>query len=307
MNFWEWYDRNLLAAKQHDVPVYELDWLVLRQTQLDKLDLRLRSPNITQKITPSALANLDRLWHQRLSDRVPVQYLTGSVTWRDLELAVTPAVLIPRPETELIIDLVAELVAQSSQAETYHNGIWVDLGTGSGAIAIALAKHFPQAQIHAIDLSESALEIAQINADKHGQQIQFHHGSWFEPLAKLNLQNKLAAVVSNPPYIPSHEVLKLQPEVTNHEPHSALDGGKDGLDDIRNLVNAAPEYLISGGLWIVEMMSGQAETVRSLLQVNGSYSNIQVHQDYAGIERFVSANLTYSYSHLNEDKSNPKN
>ncbi|MDG3497406.1 peptide chain release factor N(5)-glutamine methyltransferase [Pseudanabaena catenata USMAC16] len=288
----EWYDRSLSDAQSSNIPAFELDWLILRLTSLDKLDLRLRSPNITQKITPETLANLDRLWQQRLRDRIPVQYLTGSVTWRDLELEVTPAVLIPRPETELIIDIVAELVAQSSQAEAYHNGIWVDLGTGSGAIAIALAKHFPQAQIHAVDLSESALEIAQINTDKHGQQIQFHHGSWFEPLAKLNLQNKLAAVVSNPPYIPSNEVLKLQPEVTNHEPHSALDGGDDGLDDIRDLVNAAPEYLISGGLWIVEMMSGQAEIVRSLLQINGSYSNIQVHQDYAGIERFVSANLT---------------
>jgi release factor glutamine methyltransferase len=103
MNFWEWYDRNLLAAKQHDVPIYELDWLVLWLTNLDKLDLRLRSQNISQKITPEILTNLDQLWQKRLYDRVPVQYLTGSVIWRNLELQVSPAVLIPRPETELII------------------------------------------------------------------------------------------------------------------------------------------------------------------------------------------------------------
>ena len=285
MTFWEWYDRSFLSAKQYDVPVYELDWLVLRLTCLGKLDLRLRSPDISQKITPEILTKLDQLWQKRLSDRIPVQYLTGSVTWRNLELQVSSAVLIPRPETELIIDIVEE----NCQDPIYQNGIWVDLGTGSGAIAIALAQQFPQAEIHAVDCSQAALEIAKTNASKNYQQIHFHHGSWFEPLAKLNLQNHLAGIVSNPPYIPSIEVLNLQPEVTNHEPHLALDGGNDGLDAIRELVNNAPQYLISGGFWIVELMAGQAEIVRSLLQANGRYTNIQIHQDYAAIERFVSA------------------
>jgi release factor glutamine methyltransferase len=285
MDFWEWYDRNFLAAKQHDVPVYELDWLVLRLTSLDKLDLRLRSQNISQKITPEILTNLDQLWQKRLCDRIPVQYLTGSVTWRDLDLQVSPAVLIPRPETELIIDIVIE---------NCKDGIWVDLGTGSGAISIALAQHFSniksRSQVHAVDYSAIALEIAKINAIKNHQQVHFHHGSWFDPLAKLNLQNQIAGIVSNPPYIPSIEVLNLQPEVTNHEPHLALDGGKDGLEAIRELVNTAPQYLISSGFWIVELMAGQASIVRSLLQANGNYTNTQIHQDYAGIDRFVSAN-----------------
>jgi len=215
-----------------------------------------------------------------------VQYLAGSVTWRDLDLQVSPDVLIPRPETELIIDIVAE----NCQDPIYQNGVWVDLGTGSGAIAIAIAQSFPQAEIHAIDYSQAALEIAKTNSNKNHQQVQFHHGSWFEPLANHNLENKLAGIVSNPPYIPSIEVVNLQPEVTNHEPHLALDGGDDGLDAIRELINNAPQYLISGGFWIVELMAGQAEVVRSLLQTNGRYTNIQIHKDYAAIERFVSAN-----------------
>lgn len=286
MDFWEWYDRNFLAAQEHNVSIYELEWLILHLTSLDKLDLRLRSQNITQKITPELLTNLDCLWQKRLRNRIPVQYLTGSVTWRDLELQVSPAVLIPRPETELIIDIVAE----NCQDEIYKNGIWVDLGTGSGAIAIALAQNFPQAQVHAVDCSEAALEIAKLNAHKNQQQIQFHHGNWFEPLANLNLETKLAGIVSNPPYIPSLEVLNLQPEVTHHEPHLALDGGDDGLDAIRELIAIAPDYLISSGFWIVELMSGQAEIVRSLLKDNGKYTSIQIHQDYSGIERFVCAN-----------------
>ncbi len=286
MDFWEWYDRNFLAAQEHNVSIYELEWLILRLSDLDKLDLRLRSQNITQKITPELLTNLDCLWQKRLRNRIPVQYLTGSVTWRDLELQVSPAVLIPRPETELIIDIVAE----NCQDEIYKNGIWVDLGTGSGAIAISLAQYFAQAQVHAVDCSEAALEIAKLNAHKNQQQIQFHHGNWFEPLANLNLETKLAGIVSNPPYIPSLEVLNLQPEVTHHEPHLALDGGDDGLDAIRELIAIAPDYLISSGFWIVELMSGQAEIVRSLLKDNGKYTNIQIHQDYSGIERFVCAN-----------------
>jgi release factor glutamine methyltransferase len=285
MNFWEWYDRQFVTAKKYDVSVYELDWLILSITSLDKLDLRLRSPNIAQKIPPETLINLERLWQKRLRDRIPVQYLTGSVTWRNLELQVSSAVLIPRPETELIIDIVAE----NCLDKIYQNGIWVDLGTGSGAIAIALAQHFPTAKIHAIDCSQAALAIAKINANKNRQQVEFHHGSWFEPLAKLNLEHRLTGIISNPPYIPSIEVLNLQPEVTNHEPHLALDGGNDGLDAIRELVNTAPEYLISDGFWIVEMMTGQAEIVRSLLIANGKYTNIQIHQDYAKVERFISA------------------
>jgi release factor glutamine methyltransferase len=287
MNFWEWYDRQLVAANQNDVSVYELDWLILRTTNLEKLDLRLRSPDISQKMSPEILINLDRLWQKRISDRIPVQYLTGSVTWRDLELQVTPAVLIPRPETELIIDIVAE----NCQDPIYQQGVWVDLGTGSGAIAIGLAKHFAatKAKVYAIDYSESALEIAKLNAINNSQQIDFYHGNWFEPLAKLNLENKLTGLASNPPYIPSIEVLNLQPEVTKHEPHLALDGGNDGLDAIHELVNTAPKYLISGGFWIIEIMAGQAEIVRSLLIANGNYTNIHIHQDYAGIERFISA------------------
>ena len=289
MNFWEWYDRQIVEANQNDVSVFELDWLILRIVNLDKLDLRLRSPNILQKITDEILTNLDQLWQKRISDRIPVQYLTGSVTWRDLELQVTPAVLIPRPETELIIDIIAE----NCQYPIYQQGIWVDLGTGSGAIAIALAQHFAAttAKILAIDCSLTALEIAKLNSINNGQKINFYQGNWFEPLAKLKLENNLTGLVSNPPYIPSIEVLNLQPEVTNHEPHLALDGGDDGLNAIHELVNTAPTYLISGGFWIIEMMAGQAEIVRSLLIANGNYTNIKIHQDYARIERFISAQI----------------
>ncbi|OIP68693.1 MAG: protein-(glutamine-N5) methyltransferase, release factor-specific [Oscillatoriales cyanobacterium CG2_30_44_21] len=295
MDFYEWYDRSLVEAHQHNVPKYELEYLAISLLGLTKLDLRLRSPNIEVQIDSQKLIKLDQAWQERCRDRVPVQYLIGSVIWRDLELQVSPAVLIPRPETELIIDIAADFINQNNQSLIYQKGDWLDLGTGSGAIAIALAKMLPQSQIYAVDISESALELAKENAYRNmltNQQINFYLGNYFEPISQLNLQNKFVGMISNPPYIPSFEVLNLQPEVVNHEPHLALSGGDDGLDAIRELVNTAPNYLISQGFWIIELMSGQASIVRSLLLDNGCYGNIEIHQDYAGIERFVSAQMT---------------
>ncbi len=290
MHFWEWYDRCLEEAKAQDIATYELEWLILQRTTLSKLDLRLRSPNLVTKITPEVLANLDQLWQRRIKERSPMQYLIGTMSWRNLELQVSPAVLIPRPETELIIDIIAE----SCQGKIYETGVWADLGTGSGAIAIALAQQFPNAQVHAIDLSIEALAIAKKNAAQNQQfyqqaKIHFHHGSWFAPLTLLGLQQKVIGIVSNPPYIPSAALLELQPEVKNHEPHLALDGGSDGLEAMRELVAIAPDYLVSGGFWIVEMMAGQANLVQNLLEKDGRYTNIKIYPDYAGIERFISA------------------
>jgi release factor glutamine methyltransferase len=181
--------------------------------------------------------------------------------------------------------LIDFAMALASPAD--RKGNWADLGTGSGAIAIALAQAFPEATIHAVDQSQDAIAIAEANAKALGiTNIAFYLGSWFDPLEPL--KGKLNGVVSNPPYIPSAMVLELQPEVRLHEPHAALDGGNDGLDCLRELVAIAPEYLVPHGLWMVEMMAGQAEAVAQLLQQQG-YQRIEIRQDFAGIERFAVA------------------
>jgi release factor glutamine methyltransferase len=225
------------------------------------------------------LEELDRLWQRRVEEFVPVQYLAGVAPWRDFELKVAPGVLIPRPETELLIDLV--------KATGLNSGNWVDLGTGSGAIAIGLALLMPDAAIHAVDQSEEALAIAVQNANILKANVQFYQGNWFEAIA--HLKGQLTGIVSNPPYIPTQIVAELQPEVRLHEPHLALDGGADGLESIRELVDAAPDYLISGGVWMVEMMMGQGRAIEELLLARGSYDRIEIHKDLAGIERFVTA------------------
>ena len=284
---WAWWRAAKQAAIAQQVPMSELDWFLQEVTSIDRLSLRLESFQYQPKIQLKfSFAELQSRWQQRLALRVPVQYLAGSTTWRQFSLQVSPAALIPRPETEILIDLAIELT--KTYPELAH-GHWADLGTGSGAIAIGLADALPHTVIHAIDTSEVALQIAQENAERLGfaQRIRFHHGSWFEPLASL--KHQLSGVVSNPPYIPTAVINTLEPEVTQHEPHLALDGGVDGLDDIRHLIHTAPEYLRPGGVWLVEMMAGQAKAIESLLASDDNYKNIQIRADLAGIKRFAIA------------------
>ncbi len=284
---WAWRRWAQNAAKVHHVEEREIDWLLRSVADLDRLTLRLESIADDKSIEMAiSLDRLSALWLDRVERRKPVQYLVGKTFWRDFELVVSPAVLIPRPETELTIDIV---LAASNNIQ--QQGIWVDLGTGSGAIAIGLAKTFPAAEIYAVDCSVEALEIAQINANRLGvaERIQFSRGNWWSSLG--HLQGKVAGMLSNPPYIPSQEVLYLQPEVVEHEPHLALDGGTDGLDAIRLLVDTAPNYLQAGGIWLIEMMAGQGTSVADLLTKQGSYVDIEIIDDLAGLDRFVLAKL----------------
>ncbi|MCY7382273.1 MAG: peptide chain release factor N(5)-glutamine methyltransferase [Microcoleus sp. CAN_BIN18] len=287
LELWQWMNQAKVDAIASDIPQAELDWLLQELAGLDKLALRLGSfkylPKIELKLSLSELA---QLWQRRLQERVPVQYLTGVTHWRHFSLKVTPAVLIPRPETELLIDLAVEAVKNYSVNPKSH---WVDLGTGSGAIAIGLASALTNTTVHAVDYSSEALAVARLNAENLGfaSRVNFYQGLWWEPLEFL--KGKVSGMVSNPPYIPSSTVLTLQPEVLRHEPHLALDGGLDGLDCIRHLVETAPDYLASGGVWLVEMMAGQAEAVAEMLQSHGSYGEVQIFSDLAGIDRFALA------------------
>ncbi len=235
-----------------------------------------------------SLSQLTQLWQRRLTDRVPVQYLVGVTPWRNFSLKVASGVLIPRPETELIIDFAVEAV-QKSPVPNLGSGHWVDLGTGSGAIAIGLATVFPEAKIHAVDYSGDALTIAQENVTNLGlfSRIHFYQGYWWTPLERL--KDQISGLVSNPPYIPTGRLSQLQPEVRDHEPSLALDGGEDGLEAIRYLVETTPNYLQSGGIWLIEMMAGQGEKVAQLLEDSCHYHQIKILPDLAGIERFALA------------------
>ncbi|MDB9417391.1 peptide chain release factor N(5)-glutamine methyltransferase [Microcystis aeruginosa] len=280
----QWRQQAIADLEQAQLSPKEVDIFLQAVTDLDTLSLRLQSFREREKIPLSySWSEITKRWQKRLQSRVPLQYLLESVVWRNFTLKVSPEVLIPRPETELLIDIVGETVRGDD------GGIWVDLGTGSGAIAIALASILTKAEIYAIDYSQTALAIAKENIINTGfaDRIILKQGSWWTPLEKW--QGQIRGMVSNPPYIPSAEILDLQIEVREHEPRLALDGGEDGLTALRYLVATAPDYLRSGGLWLVEMRAGQGEKVAQMLENQGNYRQIQIINDLAGFDRFVLA------------------
>ncbi|MFM7365901.1 MAG: peptide chain release factor N(5)-glutamine methyltransferase [Cuspidothrix sp.] len=285
LELWQWRTAAIQAAMAADISPKEIDWLLETIANLDRLTLRLETFKTWEQIPISlSLTELEKLWQRRLNERLPIQYIAGITSWRRFQLTVNQGVLIPRPETEILIDLAVAAANDNMRA-----GHWADLGTGSGAIAFSIAEELTNATIHAVDISSAALTVAQTNAKNlgFGEQIQFYQGSWWQPLE--HLKGQFSGMISNPPYIPSHTILTLQPEVVKHEPHLALDGGADGLDHIRYLIGVSCDYLRPGGVWLIEIMAGQAETVRTLLENNGNYRNISIHPDLAGIDRFVLA------------------
>ena len=280
----QWRQQAIADLQQAQLSPKEVDIFLQAVTDLDTLSLRLQSFREREKIPLSySWSEITKRWQKRLKARVPLQYLLESVVWRNFTLKVSPEVLIPRPETELLIDIVGETVRGDD------GGIWVDMGTGSGAIAIGLASILTKAEIYAIDYSQTALAIAKENIINTGfaDRIILKQGSWWTPLEKW--KGQISGMVSNPPYIPSAEILDLQIEVREHEPRLALDGGEDGLTALRYLAATAPDYLRSGGLWLVEMRAGQGEKVAQMLENQGNYRQIQIINDLAGFDRFVLA------------------
>ena len=180
---WEWRQQAQQQAQTANIPSAEVDWLLQGLCQVDRLTLHLGIAAQTTIPSTVSLQDLQRCWQQRVRDRVPVQHLVGMTHWRTFTLQVSPDVLIPRPETEILIDLAVELVSKHPNGAELAQGIWVDMGTGSGAIALGLARAFPQAQIIATDISYEALAIAQHNAQINGlgDHIEFRQGTWFKP------------------------------------------------------------------------------------------------------------------------------
>ncbi|PHV61867.1 peptide chain release factor N(5)-glutamine methyltransferase [Cyanobacterium aponinum] len=284
-DLFNWYQSAKRDCLNNNINISELNLFIIELTSLNKLNLQLNNYQNQESINSKfSLDKLEKIWNLRITKRCPIQYLIGECHWRNFTLKVTPDVLIPRPETELIIDLASEITFNYSHLKT---GNFLDLGTGSGAIALGLAEAFPNSYIYAVDKSKSALKIAQENALKYGfeSRVKFCHGSWFDPIN--DLKNSFSLIVSNPPYIPSQMVLELEPEVVNHEPKIALDGGEDGLKDIRYLIENSPNFLVKDGFLILEIMAGQGKIVENLLKENGSYKNIKIEYDLAGLDRFA--------------------
>ncbi|WP_254969401.1 peptide chain release factor N(5)-glutamine methyltransferase [Cyanobium sp. CH-040] len=260
----------------------DLDWLLdlvggLRWADLQRLRLDQANP-VTLQVS---LSHLEGLWRRHLSRQDPLQYLAGCCPWRDLNLAVAPGVLIPRQETELLVELARDLPDDAP-------GLWADLGTGSGCLALALALLWPRSRGVAVDLSPAALAQARANLAAGGvaDRVEPRAGSWWHPLRSL--WGQLELVVANPPYIPTSVWADLEPVVRDHEPALALDGGADGLGAIRVIASGAAAALAPGGWLLLEHHHDQATEVATLLRGAG-LEQVEGHRDLQGVLRFASA------------------
>ena len=218
----------------------------------------------------------------RRLQREPVAYIIGRQEFWSLEFQVTRDVLIPRPETERLIEVALLLAARSRSAKPLR---MLDIGTGSGAIAVSMAKELPSARIYATDISPSALAIARSNATLNGviERIVFRCGDLYAAIADQKAQFDL--IVANPPYIRRAEIAALKPEASQWEPRAALDGGADGLDFYRRIAAQAGQFLAPKGAMALEIGAGMGSEVLPILIQAGLYRDLKIVHDYAGRER----------------------
>jgi len=273
-----------LEKKGIDRPRLTAEILLAHKLNVDRVTLYL---NFDQPLTENELSGYRTLIKRRLQ-REPLQYITGIQEFWSLEFVVTPQVLIPRPETELLVEQAIERLKAFPAVEN-HTPRVLDLGTGCGAIAISLAKEVQQTKIWATDISAGALELARLNAEKHGvtDKIRFIQGNLWEPLLDQGVTFDI--ILSNPPYIASEEFKDLAPEVRDYEPRLALDGHEDGMTYIQTIIIEAPAFMNPGGWIMLEMSPGQTEKALGLIGEIKEYGEKTRIKDYSHLYRVVMA------------------
>jgi len=273
-----WKKKQLSKGGDHQSFDFLLDVIGgLSQKNLNLLSIQ-QEENLVLK---ENLDHLEIIWDKHIQSSTPIQYLCGITFWRDLKLKVTNKVLIPRSETELLIDIVFKLFGKTS-----NKLFFAELGTGSGAISIALALAHPLWEGVATDIDQDALEVANKNYINSSERknLTFYCGNWWTPLKVF--KGKIDFAISNPPYIPKDTYEKLPKEVKNFEPKIALLGGEDGLLHIREIIQEAPFFLKEKGWLILENHFDQGKKVKQLL-IKNKFTSVEIINDLSGVGRFT--------------------
>lgn len=269
------------ATREVESPRFEAELLLASALGLRRIDLYLRHE---QPLNDAELQQF-RGFVERRRRHEPVAYILGLRAFYNRDFLVDARVLVPRPETEGVVDAALEALAKESEAPARV----LDLCTGSGCIAVTLAAERPRSTVWAVDLSPGALAVASENAAKHGvsSRVVLCEGDLFGP---LDPGLRFDVIVSNPPYIPHAVMAELMPDVRDHEPHLALDGGDDGLDLVRRVVAEAPGWLSPGGRLVVEFHYDQGPAVKALAESAG-FASVKIVRDFGGHDRLVVATL----------------
>jgi len=275
---------NTLKDHQIENPRLNAELLLAHSLNLNREELYVR---LHRELKEGEKGALERLIQRRISGE-PLQYILGQQEFWSINFKVDSRVLIPRPETELLVEQSLWVLSEKIFEQ---NPYVLEIGTGSGAVAIALAKEVTHIFLVATDISRNALVLAKENAKSAGVQdrIQFVNGDLLGPFQPSKETRSFDLILSNPPYIVRSEIGSLAKEVRNYEPVIALDGGKDGLEFYRRLVSQVPSSLREGGWLLLEVGQGQAERVAEQIQESGTFLEPQILPDLAGIERVVKA------------------
>ncbi len=269
------WTQQYFSTKGVESPRLDAEVLLSHILQKERIYLYV---HFDEPLEGAELARFREMVKQRVK-RVPVAYIIGEREFMGLPFKVSPAVLVPRPDTEILVEAVIKELGEKTDP------VFVDIGTGSGAIVLSILKNIESAQAAAVDISAEALAIARENAERLelAERVDFFQGDLYEPV-----QGRIFdAIVSNPPYIPDADIEGLEPEVREYEPYGALAGGVDGLDFYRKLVNEGAELLRPGGFIAFEVGIHQAQAVAALANVDPAFSKTEIVKDYAGIDRVV--------------------
>jgi release factor glutamine methyltransferase len=270
--------KELLARSEIEDAAREAETIIAHCLKTDRATLYRDNP----EIQGDPMRNIERLIERR-AEREPLQYILGHVEFFGLKIKVGRGVLIPRPETELLAEEAIKII--SNFEFRISNFKVLDLCTGSGCLALVLAKEFPEAQVFGTDTSEIGIQYANENAGLNKiKNVTFKKGSLFEPVKGVTFD----LIVSNPPYIRSKDIIDLQPEIKDWEPRDALDGGEDGLDYYRSIIPLVKNYLRQDGFLVLELGVNQADVIKNMAEDEGLI-DINLVKDYAGIDRICIA------------------
>jgi len=268
--------------KSHDIeqPRAASEILLAHTLSMDRVDLYIQ---YDRPLDPKELAVFRGLIQRRLQ-REPVAYIVGEKGFWSLDLKVTPDVLIPRPETEVLVETALSIIPPEPSPEPFRI---LDLGTGSGAVVLALASERSGHCFYGVDYSHKALTVARDNCLRHGlgEAITLLQGNWFESVK--DRRGYFNIIVSNPPYVSDSDFQILSPEVSRYEPREALEGGPDGLNAIRIIIEKGIHYMTPGGWLLFEICHNQRTEVERLITVSGAYTDFSVVKDSGGFDRVI--------------------
>lgn len=274
----------IIKGREYSNPVLEATLVLADLLNVDKIYIYIHGKDqVDQHVVDEFLEIMEKR-----SEGYPIQYLLNSWEFMGLDFHIEEGVLIPRPDTEILVEYILEYIDEYYKDQSIN---FLDLGIGSGAICLSVAHYKKDINVHGVDIYDTPLKVTEINREKFNlTNVKLHKGDLFSGIKGLGLENKFHIIASNPPYISKEDIKKLQREVKDHEPISALDGGVDGLDFYRNIVPESKKYLQPEGMLIFEIGYDQGPQVKDLM-IDAGFRNVEILQDLQGLNRVVRGTL----------------